>query len=85
LLAMATTARADEPVAKEKTFIAAVQERPKLERRDLLLFFHESLGAHNHSNVWFTVRADFAEFAFNDGLTPRQLPCIAGIKASFSF
>jgi hypothetical protein len=90
LLAAALAARADDQLpASEKVLLTAVQEQQKesqrLERRDLLLFFHEDLGPHNHSNAWFSVRADYYEFAFNDQFTRREEPGVAGIKAVFSF
>lgn len=91
LLAAATAVRAGElPVsekssANQQVFSAAMQERPKLERRDLLVFFREDLNYRNHSNSWFMVRADFREIASYDSFTRREEPYVAGIKACFTF
>lgn len=85
LLAAAQATRADEPPATDKVILNNLQERPKLDARDPLLFFHENLGWHNRSNSCFAVRADFREFYCYNEFTRRQSPYVAGIKASFTF
>jgi hypothetical protein len=90
LLSAAFAARAGEPPVNETCYLTAVQEEQaqknqKLEERDLLLFFHESMDSRNRSNTWFAVRADYYEFTFDDQFTRREGPTVAGLKAVFTF
>ena len=49
------------------------------------MLLHKDFGRHYHSDRLFSVRADYADFAFNDNFTRRQETCVVGLRASFSF
>jgi hypothetical protein len=83
-------ARAGEPPVNETPYLTVIQENQiqknqKLEQRDLLLFFRGSMDSRNRSNTWFSVRADYYEFTFDDQFTRREGPPVAGLKAVFTF
>ena len=79
----ALASRGGEPVAVEKVFVV-IHEQPH-RMPDPFLFVSQNIGTRDHSNTWFSVRADYSRFPYCDQFCQRRDAGVIGLKAVFSF
>ena len=84
LLLGASLSHAEETVAVEKVFVV-IHEMPHVGMRNPLLFVNQNIGTREHSNAWFSVRADYSQFPYQDEFCQRCDAGVIGLKAVFSF